>query len=54
VRNTTQLFIGRKNRTGGGSGPAGRLYFDKETYMLTPDTGPTEPIMNNSSAVVGF
>jgi replicative DNA helicase len=55
VRNTTQLFIGRKNRTGGGSGPAGRLYFDKETYMLTPDLGPQEPVMDHSSStVVGF
>lgn len=35
VRNTTEVFVGRKNRTGNGSGPAGRLIFDVESYMLT-------------------
>ena len=34
--NTTKVFVGRKNRTGGGSGPAGSLTFDVDTYMLTP------------------
>lgn len=34
--NTTRVFVGRKNRTGGGSGPAGALTFDVDTYMLTP------------------
>ena len=35
-RNTTEVSVGRKNRTGGGSGPAGKLFFDVDTYMLTP------------------
>jgi replicative DNA helicase len=36
-RNRTYVSVGRKNRVGGGSGPAGTLLFDKETYMLTPE-----------------
>lgn len=39
-RNTMKVFVGRKNRVGGGSGPAGTLTFDRDTYMLTPDMGP--------------
>ena len=35
-RNKMYVFVGRKNRTGGGSGPAGELTFDVDTYMLTP------------------
>jgi len=53
-RNRMYISVGRKNRTGGGSGPAGSLTFDKDTYMLTPDLGPQEPIMDHSDKVVGF
>jgi twinkle protein len=35
-RNRTYVKVGRKNRVGGGSGPAGVMEFDKETYMLKP------------------
>ena len=57
IRNTTKFYVGRKNRTGGGSGPAGAMTFDIDTYMLTPDTGPDEPVMDNTDMgrkVVGF
>lgn len=50
-RNTMKVFVGRKNRVGGGSGPAGTLTFDKDTYMLTPDMG---PVFDNGNKVVGF
>jgi len=55
-RNTTKFFVGRKNRTGGGSGPAGKMYFDIDTYMLTPDLGPQEPVFDNTDVgkEVGF
>jgi replicative DNA helicase/5S rRNA maturation endonuclease (ribonuclease M5) len=54
--NTTKIFVGRKNRTGGGSGPAGELTFDRDSYTLTPVSGPDEPIFDNtdSSKVIGF
>lgn len=42
-KNRTYVSVGRKNRTGGGSGPAGSLTFSIDTYNLTPDTGPVEP-----------
>jgi len=42
-RNRMHVRVGRKNRTGGGSGPAGALTFDMDTYMLTPELGPQEP-----------
>lgn len=45
-RNTTRFFVGRKNRTGGGSGPAGSMQFDIDSYTLTPDTGPQEPVFD--------
>jgi twinkle protein len=35
-RNRMYVNIGRKNRTGGGSGPAGILDFDPATFKLTP------------------
>lgn len=56
VANTTYVSVGRKNRTGGGSGPAGNLYFDKETYTLIPDLGPEEPVFDNTdmNKAVGF
>jgi len=41
-RNTMNVEIGRKNRTGGGSGPAGELAFDLDTYMLTTTKAPSE------------
>lgn len=55
-RNTTKFFVGRKNRTGGGSGPAGQMYFDIDTYMLTPDLGPQEPVFDSTetSKAIGF
>lgn len=55
-RNRMYVSVGRKNRVGGGSGPAGSLTFDSATYMLTPDLGPEEPVFDKteSSKVVGF
>jgi len=55
-RNRTRVRVGRKNRTGGGSGPAGSLIFNKDTYTMTPDNGPDEPVFDNTetSKVVGF
>ncbi len=35
-RNKMGVFVGRKNRTGNGSGPAGFLEFDLSSYMLNP------------------
>tara|TARA_R110000851_G_scaffold9707_1_gene35815 strand:+ start:3227 stop:4855 length:1629 start_codon:yes stop_codon:yes gene_type:complete len=48
--NTTQLFVGRKNRTGGGSGPAGSLFFDVGSYMLEPSVDLTPVIDRGSSS----
>ena len=42
-RNKTYVRVGRKNRVGGGSGPAGSLTFDVNTYTMSPDLGPVEP-----------
>lgn len=55
-RNRTYVRVGRKNRTGGGSGPAGSLTFDKDTYTMTPDLGPQEPVFDSTetSKEVGF
>jgi twinkle protein len=53
-RNRMHVSVGRKNRTGGGSGPAGTLTFDKDTYMLTPEVGPKEPKVSGGNNVVGF
>jgi len=55
-RNSTKVFVGRKNRTGGGSGPAGHLQFDLDTYTLTPDMGPKEPVFDNTKTgkEIGF
>jgi len=50
-RNKMNIFVGRKNRTGGGSGPAGCLTFDVETYMLTPSFDST-PVIDRSKKVV--
>lgn len=36
-RNRTDIRIGSKNRTGNGSGPAGSVYFDLETYSISPE-----------------
>jgi twinkle protein len=44
-KNKTYVRVGRKNRVGGGSGPAGSLTFDINTYTMTPDLGPQEPKM---------
>ena len=43
-QNRTYVSVGRKNRTGGGSGPAGSLLFDLESYTLTPEEGVREPV----------
>jgi len=53
-RNKTYVSVGRKNRTGGGSGPCGTLTFDSLTYMITPDLGPVEPKAPKKSNVIGF
>jgi 5S rRNA maturation endonuclease (ribonuclease M5) len=45
-KNTTHVHVGRKNRTGGGSGYAGSLTFDLDTYTLTPEIGPQEPVFD--------
>lgn len=50
-RNTMYVSVGKKNRVGGGSGPAGTLIFDRDTYMLTPDLGPLEPQTPNGDIV---
>jgi 5S rRNA maturation endonuclease (ribonuclease M5) len=52
-RNRTHVFVGRKNRVGGGSGPAGSLTFDVDTYMLQPDVyeSPQEVTRSND---IGF
>lgn len=36
LANTTFVYVGRKNRTGGGSGYAGSLYFDFDKFTLEP------------------
>lgn len=41
IANTTFVSVGRKNRTGGGSGPAGALTFSLDTYTLTVDEAST-------------
>lgn len=51
IRNTMQIRVGRKNRTGGGSGPAGELVFDNTTYMLTVPHTPSVEIKDEG---VGF
>jgi 5S rRNA maturation endonuclease (ribonuclease M5) len=55
-RNTMKVFVGRKNRVGGGSGPAGALTFDRDTYMLSPVLGPMEPVFDRTETgeVIGF
>lgn len=47
-KNRTYLRVGRKNRVGGGSGPAGALDFDLESYTLTPVEGPKAPDTTNT------
>jgi len=42
IKNTTHVNVGRKNRTGGGSGPAGSLTFNLDSYSLTPVDRVTE------------
>ena len=37
VQNTTQVRIGRKNRVGLGTGPAGSMKFSIDSYTLKPD-----------------
>lgn len=50
-RNKMQVSVGRKNRTGGGSGPCGILTFDVETYMLTPDEFDSVPVIDRSKKI---
>ena len=47
--NRTYVRVGRKNRVGGGSGPAGALDFDLQSYTLTPVEGPKEPDTTKTS-----
>ena len=42
LRNTTKMTV-RKNRDGSLTGPAGQLYFDKSTFMLTETTPGENP-----------
>jgi len=42
-RNRTQVKVGRKNRVGLGSGPAGYIDFDLDSYTLIPVQPPKEP-----------
>lgn len=42
-KNKTYVSVGRKNRTGGGSGPCGTLTFTLDTYTLTADSPASEP-----------
>ena len=42
-KNRTYVSVGRKNRTGGGSGPCGSLTFSLDQYTLTPDSPVSEP-----------
>lgn len=42
-KNKTYVSVGRKNRTGGGSGPCGTLTFSLDSYTLTPDSPVSEP-----------
>ena len=42
-KNRTYIAVGRKNRTGGGSGPAGAMDFDHDSFMLMPVLPPKEP-----------
>lgn len=47
-KNTTYVRVGKKNRTGGGSGPAGSMFFDLDSYTLKPNqklqyVAPTNP-----------
>jgi len=53
-RNTMNVYVGRKNRTGGGSGYAGALTFDRDTYMLTPEVGPDEPVFDSTEVAQGI
>jgi KaiC/GvpD/RAD55 family RecA-like ATPase/5S rRNA maturation endonuclease (ribonuclease M5) len=49
-KNRMHVNVGRKNRTGGGSGPAGCLTFDVETYMLNPEYD-SVPVIDRSKKV---
>lgn len=49
-RNKMYVRVGRKNRTGGGSGPAGVLTFDGDTYTLIPDYD-IVPVVDRSKKV---
>jgi twinkle protein len=53
-KNRTYIRVGRKNRTGGGSGAAGVMVFDSDTYMLEPEIS-SQPVFDRTkSEVVGF
>lgn len=54
VSNRTYLRIGRKNRVGGGSGPAGHMDFDVESYMLTPDNWKPTPVKVKNDGEIPF
>jgi len=48
-RNRTYIHVGRKNRVGGGNGPAGALDFDLDSYTLKVVEGPQEPVTENTN-----
>jgi 5S rRNA maturation endonuclease (ribonuclease M5) len=52
-QNRTYLFVGRKNRTGGGSGPAGILGFDRSSYSLAPEKDFT-PVIDRGNVVTSL
>lgn len=45
-RNRTHVKVGRKNRVALGTGPAGALDFDLESFTLKPVVGPQAPVVN--------
>jgi len=47
--NRTYIRVGRKNRVGGGSGPAGAVDFDKESYTLEPVKPVSEPYITSDN-----
>lgn len=46
-KNRTHVVIGRKNRTGLGTGYAGAVDFSLDSYTLKPVEGPKEPKVNH-------
>lgn len=53
-KDKTYIYVGRKNRTGGGSGPAGCLVFNRDSYTLTPDILSTMDYNQPKTERIGF